>query len=145
MSMQARRIAALSIAVMASAMLASTARADPARDAILADLLAGAKAADAAFSGFSAARGEALFRAKQTGGDPEANACTACHGANPTQAGENVKTGKLIEPMAVSANPKRYTNADDVEKWFRRNCKEVLGRECTPVEKGDFISFMATQ
>ena len=47
--------------------------------------------------------------------------------------------------MAVSANPKRYTNKADVEKWFKRNCKQVLGRECTPAEKGDFITFMMSQ
>lgn len=144
--MRARRFATtLSIAMIAGALLADRAHADPARDAILTKLSAQAKAVDADFSGFSAERGERLFRTKQTGGDPEANACVACHGADPKQAGANVKTGKLIEPMAVSANPKRYTDADDVEKWFRRNCKEVLGRECTPVEKGDFISFMANQ
>ena len=75
----------------------------------------------------------------------EAKACTACHAADPTKPGENIKTGKPIEPMAVSANPKRYTNAEDVEKWFRRNCKQVLGRECTVLEKGDFIAYMTSQ
>lgn len=144
--MNARRLAgAVTIALIAGTGLAAPALADAARDAILADFSAKAKAADAAFAGFSAERGEAFFRAKQSGGDPEATACTACHGADPKQAGANVKTGKVIEPMAVSANPKRFTNAEDVEKWFRRNCREVLGRECTPLEKGDFISFMATQ
>ena len=36
-------------------------------------------------------------------------------------------------------------NQADVEKWFKRNCKQVLGRECTPAEKGDFITFMMSQ
>lgn len=132
-------------AVAALTFTVSIARAEPARDAILTGLSAQAKAEDAAFSGFSAERGEALFRTRQTTGDPTSNACTVCHGSDPKQPGENVKTGKVIEPMAVSINPARYTNADDVEKWFRRNCKEVLGRECTALEKGDFITFMATR
>ncbi|MBY0430575.1 MAG: DUF1924 domain-containing protein [Rhodospirillales bacterium] len=79
------------------------------------------------------------------GGKPETPACTACHTANPKSAGQNAKTGKSIEPMAVSANAQRYTVKDDVEKWFGRNCREVLGRECTPVEKGDFVTFMSAQ
>jgi hypothetical protein len=47
--------------------------------------------------------------------------------------------------MAVSANPKRYTNRADIEKWFKRNCEQVLGRECTLTEKGNFLTFMMTQ
>jgi hypothetical protein len=133
------------ILAAACLLLAGPAAADPARDAILAALAAEAKQADAAFTGFSPDRGSAFFRATQTGGDPQTPACTACHTDNPQAAGRNAKTGKPIDPMAVSANPARFTNPDDVEKWFRRNCKEVLGRECTPREKGDFITFMASQ
>jgi hypothetical protein len=70
---------------------------------------------------------------------------TSCHGENPSVPGKNAKTGKVIEPMAVSANPKRFTDRAEVEKWFKRNCQQVLGRECTPGEKGDFITFMAGQ
>jgi len=44
--------------------------------------------------------------------------------------------------MAVSVNPERYQTLKKVEKWFRRNCKSVLGRECTVTEKGDFLTFM---
>ncbi len=126
--------------------VAVPAAADPARDAILADLAAQAKQADATFAGFSANRGAEFFRAKQSGGgDPKAVTCSACHTDNPKMPGQNVKTGKPIDPMAVSANPARFTNKDDVEKWFHRNCKEVLGRECTALEKGDFITFMTSQ
>jgi hypothetical protein len=126
-------------------MLVQAAHADPARDGILADLSAQAKQADPAFAGFSAERGQALYRDKHGTSDPQVSACASCHGDNPKAAGQNVKTGKTIKPMAVSANPKRYTNQADVEKWFRRNCKDVLARECTAVEKGDFITFMASQ
>jgi Domain of unknown function (DUF1924) len=130
----------------AALMLASLpAAADPARDAILSDLAAQARAADPGFTGFSAARGETLYRSVHASGDPQANACASCHGNDPRRAGENVKTGKPIEPMAVSQNPRRYTDKNEVEKWFRRNCREVFGRECTPQEKGDFITFMIGQ
>ncbi|TBR21868.1 MAG: DUF1924 domain-containing protein, partial [Candidatus Nitrosotenuis sp.] len=30
-----------------------------------------------------------------------------------------------------------------VEKWFKRNCKETLERECTPQEKGDFLAYLS--
>jgi hypothetical protein len=44
--------------------------------------------------------------------------------------------------MAVSANPDRFTDAAKTEKWFKRNCKEVTGAECTPAEKADFVAFL---
>ncbi len=125
--------------------LAPAVRADPARDAILSGLAAQAKQADPAFAGFSAERGQALYRGQHSTGDPKVTACASCHGEDPRAAGQNVKTGKPIGPMAVSANPKRFTSQADVEKWFRRNCKDVLGRDCTAVEKGDFVTFMAGQ
>lgn len=117
--------------------------ADSARDAILADYATQAKKADAAFAGFSAQRGETLFRTKWAGGDERTPSCTACHTDNPRNAGQNAKTGRAIDPVAVSVNPKRFTNAADVEKQFGRDCKSVLGRECTALEKGDYITFMA--
>jgi hypothetical protein len=47
--------------------------------------------------------------------------------------------------MAVSVSPLRYTNTAKVEKWFKRNCNEVLGRECTAQEKGDWLAYMTSQ
>jgi hypothetical protein len=79
------------------------------------------------------------------GGSGEANACAACHTPDPRCPGQHVKTGRSIKPMAVSANPARFTDPADVEKRFRRDCKNVLGRACTSAEKGDFISFLAGQ
>lgn len=133
-------------ASLAAAVLfgAGAAQADPARDAILADLRAQAQAADPAFDGFSAARGEELFRTEFAGGKPETPACTACHDPDPAKSGMT-RAGKPIEPMAVAVNPERYTDPKKVAKWFRRNCTSVLGRECTPVEKGDFLTFMMTR
>ena len=60
---------------------------------------------------------------------------------NPRGAGRTL-TGKDIEAVAASATPKRYTDPAKVEKWFKRNCNEVLGRACTVQEKGDWLSYM---
>ncbi|HVI50445.1 MAG TPA: DUF1924 domain-containing protein [Candidatus Sulfotelmatobacter sp.] len=118
---------------------------DPARDALLADYAVQAKQADASFPGFSADRGKLLYTTRHADAKPETSSCSSCHGDDPAKAGQNAKTGKVIEPMAVSANPKRFTSKDDVEKWFGRNCKEVLGHDCSALEKGDYITFLATR
>jgi mono/diheme cytochrome c family protein len=119
--------------------------ADARRDAVIADYAAQARKADPAFAGFSAQRGEALFRAKWTGGDARTPSCTTCHTDNPKAAGQNAKTGRTIEPVAVSVNPKRFVDMAEVEKQFGRDCKNVIGRDCTVVEKGDYVTFMAGQ
>ena len=96
------------------------------------------------FSGFSAERGKVFFNSTSTTGKPEMPSCTSCHTKSPLKVGQT-RAGKTIEPMAVSRTPERYTDPKKVKKWFRRNCKSVLGRECTPLEKGDFLTFMLTQ
>ncbi len=69
-------------------------------------------------------------------------ACTACHTDAPAQAGRHVVTGKAIKPLAPRAEAARFTDPAKTEKWFRRNCTEVLGRECSAAEKADFILFL---
>lgn len=71
--------------------------------------------------------------------------CTNCHGDDPAGSGKHVKTGKPIRPMALSANPTRYRKAKKVEKWFLRNCKWTLGRECSLQEKTDILTWLASQ
>ena len=62
--------------VLLSAMaLATTAQATP-RDEVLAGYATQARADDAAFAGFSAARGEALHRERHSGGKPDSPSCT---------------------------------------------------------------------
>jgi hypothetical protein len=114
------------------------------RDAILAEYAIQAKAENPGFAGFSAQRGEALYRAKN-GVNPDAASCAACHTYDPTKAGRHVKTGRAIEPVAVSANPKRFTDAEKVEERFVRDCKSILGRACSATEKGDYVTFMASR
>ncbi len=138
------RILARSVLLAFVALAAGLAIAAGGRDAVLDHYAELAKAADSAFSGFSSARGEAFFRAERATDDPELSSCTSCHTADPRNAGET-RVGQEIAAMAVSVSPERFTDPAKVEKWFRRNCNTVLGRECTPREKGDFIDFMASQ
>jgi cytochrome c peroxidase len=111
----------------------------------MAELAAAAKAENPAFAGFSPERGKALYLTPQVGGKPETPACATCHSEKPSAEGRNVRTGKPILPMAVSANAKRFTDREETEKWFARNCKEVLGRACTATEKGDFAAWLIGQ
>lgn len=43
---------------------------------------------------------------------------------------------------ARKANAERFTNEAKVEKWFRRNCNDVLGRACTFSEKADVLAYL---
>jgi mono/diheme cytochrome c family protein len=70
--------------------------------------------------------------------------CSSCHGATPTQAGKHASTGKPIGPLAPAFNPERFTDAAKSEKWFRRNCNDVVGRECSAGEKADVLSWLLT-
>lgn len=90
----------------------------------------------------SAERGRSFYM-NSGGSDPDMSACAACHGSDPVQNGRHVFTGRTIKPLAPVANPARFSDIDKVEKWFRRNCNDVLERECTPAEKADFIQFLS--
>jgi cytochrome c peroxidase len=89
----------------------------------------------------SAKRGETLFRQRFANND-KMPACTSCHTDSPLNAGQHVVTGKTIRPLAVAANGQRFSDPAKVEKWFGRNCKEVMARDCTPAEKADFVAYM---
>lgn len=125
--------------------LAQAASPEADRQAILDALAAEAGAADPGFSGFSAQRGETLFRTEWAGGDSRTPSCASCHTQDPRAQGRNAKTGRPIDPVAVSVSPKRFTDPEEVAKQFRRDCDSVLGRACTAQEKGDYITFMAEQ
>ena len=114
------------------------------REDQLAAYAAAAKAANPAFAGFSAARGKTLHTQAFGLGKPDTPACTSCHGNEPRGAGRT-PAGKAVEAMALSVSPTRYVDPAKVEKWFKRNCNEVLGRECSAQEKGDWLAFMVGQ
>jgi hypothetical protein len=69
--------------------------------------------------------------------------CSSCHGTPPVRDGRHASTGKAIAPLAPAANPQRLTDPAKVEKWLRRNCGDVAGRECTAQEKADILAFLA--
>ena len=107
-------------------------------------LLAGYVAAAAKTApGFtpSAQRGQDFF-SREWSATPRMPACASCHGKDLKADGKHVITARVISPLAPSANPKRFTNPAKVEKWFKRNCTEVTGRECSAAEKADFIQFV---
>lgn len=68
--------------------------------------------------------------------------CSMCHGEAPVQPGKHVLTEKPIASLAPAANRERFTNPAKVEKWFRRNCNDVAGRECTAQEKADILAWL---
>ena len=87
-----------------------------------------------------AARGQAFF----THPHGQEWSCSSCHGKTPTQEGRHAGTGKTIAPMAPAFNAERFTDPAKAEKWFRRNCKDVAGRECTAAEKADVLAWLLT-
>ena len=93
---------------------------------------------DRSFKTFSGARGQRFFLSKH-GSDWS---CASCHTSDPTRSGKHDVTGRAIQPMAPAANPKRFTDAAKAEKWFRRNCRDVVGRECSALEKGDVLAWL---
>ena len=131
-------------AVLALCVLSSSAIAADGQTKILSGLMAEAQSQSSTFKGFSVDRGRQPFLAKPASGKPETPSCTSCHTDSPNGVGQT-RAGKAIEPMALSKTPARYSDPEKVDKWFRRNCNSVLGRLCTAVEKGDFITFMKTR
>lgn len=133
---------ALPVLTLALAMALPVAATSPREDQ-LAAYAAAARAANPAFAGFSATRGKTLHTQSFAGGKPESPACTSCHGNDPRGTGRT-PAGKVVEAMALSTSPARYTDPAKVEKWFKRNCNDVLGRPCTAQEKGDVLAYLLT-
>ena len=89
---------------------------------------------------FSAERGRALYANEQK--SPRGPiSCATCHTTDPRRTGMT-RANKAIEPLAPSANAKRFTDRAKVEKWFARNCDDVLRRPCSALEKGDFLTYL---
>lgn len=123
----------ISIGLFASPVIAET------PESYLATLKTEASAAPG-FMEFSADRGAEFYKVKH-GSDWS---CASCHTDDPTAGGKHAKSDKLIKPLAPSVNPKRFTKLKKIKKWFRRNCNDVLDRECTAQEKGDFLAYLLT-
>ena len=92
---------------------------------------------------FNAEAGEQMWRkTHQQNKTPTERSCASCHTDNLNNTGEHVKTKKPIKPMAPNVNVERLTDTKKIEKWFMRNCKWTLGRECSAQEKGDFLLYI---
>lgn len=87
-----------------------------------------------------AARGQAFFT-RRHGGEWS---CSSCHGTPPVGEGRHATTGKSIAPLAPAFNPRSFTDSARSDKWFRRNCRDVLNRECSAGEKADVLAYLLT-
>lgn len=121
-----------------AAILVASATLPAAQGATPAELLAGYAAEGSAAP--SPERGKQFFNARQG----REWSCASCHGTVPTQTGKHASTGKPIDPLAPAFNVERFTDSAKAEKWFRRNCNDVLARACTPAEKADVLSWLLT-
>ena len=86
----------------------------------------------------SISRGEQFFNSKHG----KEWSCASCHENSPNHDTKHIVTGKVIKPLASSANSARFTDEAKVDKWFKRNCNDVLGRECTAQEKADVLAWL---
>jgi hypothetical protein len=124
-----------------------------------------ATSSDPGFAGFSADRGRAFYFVTHRLQDGSELSCASCHHADPRQGtvahrdqipcrachitlheGSQGRSMVIreIRPLAQLVNPDRFTNEWKVEAWFEWNCKLLLQRECTPLEKGDLITWLMT-
>jgi len=117
------------------------ARADvPSAQALLRSYAAEARAADPAFAAFSAEAGRTLYL-REFPARGKSTSCATCHTADPRKPGKT-PAGKNLDPLSPAAEPTRFSDVDEVEKWFGRNCKQVIGRACTAREKGDILTWL---
>ena len=86
------------------------------------------------------ARGQQFFTSRHG----QEWSCASCHASMPGTEGKHASTGKAIAPLAPAFNPQRFTDEAKTEKWFKRNCNDVLGRACTAGEKADVLAWLLT-
>ena len=114
-------------------------------DEYLASLKQEALKENANFKSFDAKRGEEIFTSKHMGKKGKEISCTSCHGIDLNKSGENIFTAKTIEPLSPKANPKRFTDLAETEKWLKRNFNDVYNREGTALEKGDVLTYIISK
>jgi cytochrome b len=143
----ARLAAALALGALAAAGLAAligfparAGAASPVAARLLEEYRARARRERPSFESFSAEAGRRLYLSEHLQEGRKVS-CSTCHTPDPRAQGMT-PAGKAVEPLAPSANHARLTDPGEVEKWFKRNCKQVLGRECTAEEKGHFVTWL---
>ncbi|MFA6179900.1 MAG: DUF1924 domain-containing protein [Candidatus Methylopumilus sp.] len=123
---------------------AISAHADTATAQKLADKYATiAKNIDPNSAGLSAEDGKDFFNREITIKGKQV-ACASCHTANPADNGKHIVTNKPIRPLSPVVNEKRFASIDKVEKNFTKHCNDIIGRDCTAQEKGNFIAYLLT-
>lgn len=134
-----------SLALLIALGLASfSVMADSASAQKLADKYASiAKNIDPSSKGLSADAGKAFFNRELTIRGKQV-ACASCHTSNPANPGKHIVTGKPIKPLAPSVNTERFSDVAKVEKNFEKHCLEIIGRDCTAQEKGNYIAYLLT-
>ena len=85
-------------------------------------------------------RGQQFFNAKHG----KEWSCASCHDSLPNHETKHIVTGKVIQALSPFRNSARFSDLAKVEKWFKRNCNDVLGRECEAQEKADVLSWLMT-
>ena len=94
----------------------------------------------------NAQSGEQLWNKTFSGKAPfTERSCSTCHTDNLKNKGKHARTGKELKPLAPSANNQSLSDTKKIKKWFKRNCKWTLGRECTAQEKSDILTFINQQ
>lgn len=130
--------------LLAAAFNSGLAMADASSAQTLADKYAAiAKAANPASTGLSVADGKAFFN-KEIIIKGKPVACASCHTANPAAEGKHIVTGKPIRPLSPVVNAKRFSDLEKVEKNFTDHCNDIISRDCTAQEKGNFIAYLLT-
>jgi mono/diheme cytochrome c family protein len=91
---------------------------------------------------FSVENGRQIYLMSRNWEGEEQPACAACHTDNPKSEGKHAQSKKPIKPLAPAANLERFTNVDKVEKNFAKHCRDLYSRDCTPMEKGHFLTYL---
>ena len=102
-----------------------------------------AKNVNPSATGLSAADGKAFYNKEIIIKDKPV-ACASCHTTNPAAEGKHIVTGKPIRPLSPVVNKKRFAELDKVEKNFTDHCNDIISRDCTAQEKGNFITYLLT-
>lgn len=95
------------------------------------------------FKGFIPELGRAFFKREFTVKGKQVS-CSSCHTDNPANPGKHIVTGKPIKPLSPVVEKSRFTSVDKVEEKFVEHCNDILGRDCTAQEKGNYIAYLLT-
>lgn len=83
-----------------------------------------------------------VFYTKKVVVDGKDLSCSVCHTDDPTKVGQHNETKKAIDPMAISANPDRFSDVKKVEKNFSKHCKDLYKKDCSALDKGNFLTYL---